>query len=222
VVRLEELRSKRLVEELRQEVERLHARWATFRRLFGDPENADFLNAHFRGFFVDIQDLMINHLIQSLGRLSDPASTHEKDNLSVAAVIQEMPDATDAPTAPGVAGLVVRFRQCVKDLLEHRNKRVAHSDAAVVLGERKLPSILIADVESALKGTAEIVGCLQRMVGVEQTDFSLDRYPQLLGVDGIMRILRQGVACDRRVCLAAREVEALRMRIRDATPFASR
>src|SRR4051812_25767020 len=72
------------------EVIRLHARWMIFLQLYGDPGSVDLLNRSAPGFFYYCQDALIDAVFTSICRLTDPASTGRKANLSLKHLIDEM------------------------------------------------------------------------------------------------------------------------------------
>jgi hypothetical protein len=73
-----------LYHALYEEVTWLHAKWQQYRALFAEsPERIDLLNKVAGFFFQVIQDVLWEDVVLHIARLTDPARSAGKDNLTL-------------------------------------------------------------------------------------------------------------------------------------------
>lgn len=124
------------------------ARLNEFERLFGKAEHIVLLNLVGGEFFADVQQILWDDLLLRVTRLTDPAATGRKDNLTV----QRLPDLCERDKFPGnmVQEQVDAAVQAAKFARSHRNLRISHKDLAYAIGGSKLPSTTLGQIRAAL------------------------------------------------------------------------
>jgi hypothetical protein len=75
---------KEVFGQLKSEITSLHARWKIYRQLFAlSDERSRLLNKTAPTFFFFIHEVLIDHIQLSIGKLTDPAGSRDKENLSL-------------------------------------------------------------------------------------------------------------------------------------------
>ncbi len=172
---------------LDNQVSLLHSNWRIFRQLFGTDEGRIQLLNRFAGVaFGTFQRVLYDGTILALGRLTDPAGTKGRENLSLERLLE-------AVEAEGHAPLVEQMRDELAALTAHctgmralRNKRIAHSDLDTYLaranGINHLPGPSRADIEGALDGVRRLMNAVSMHYDRKQIAYEHLIVP--LGVDG--------------------------------------
>jgi len=135
---------------LYEEVTWLHAKWKQYRILFAEsPERIDLLNEVAGFFFQVIQDVLWEDVVLHIARLTDPPRSAGKDNLTILRLEGAV---AEVALSVEVAALVDRARVAADFARVWRNRRLAHRDLSLALGNgvTPLPGISRAEVENAL------------------------------------------------------------------------
>jgi hypothetical protein len=108
----------------------IRIKWGMFRQLFGiEADRIDLLNRFAAGFFGVAQQVMYDDLVQSLFRLTDPATSCGHPNLCLDRLARVL-----MQTGASVAASVQARSQAIDVLLapfaDWRNHRTAHNDLA--------------------------------------------------------------------------------------------
>jgi hypothetical protein len=107
----------------------LHAKWIQYRALFGhSPERVDLLNGVAPSLFHLIQDVLWKDVLLHIARLTDPAKSAGKDNLTLRLLAEE----SNVPA--GVEKLVQKATLESAFVRDWRNRRLAHADLGLALG----------------------------------------------------------------------------------------
>jgi hypothetical protein len=130
-----------------QDLAALCAKWATYEKLFGNPEALALVNATAPAAFSVLEESLRADMTMSICRLADPMRQGGNDNLTIATLVDGLP--SDHP-----AQLVASdFHEATRPIDRHRNKAVAHNDLHVALNPaaNPLPGV----------GPEAVVGILQ-------------------------------------------------------------
>jgi len=139
----------------------IHWKWADFIELFGtSPERIELLNQSAGSFFWQLQTSLWNDILLHLARLTDRPRTG-RDNLT----LQRLPEL-----------VVPRLRARVKDLLEDvtrqcafardwRNRRLAHDDLALALGDSTARPLTPASRKMVADALAAVVRLMNHVHG---------------------------------------------------------
>ncbi|MEW6140367.1 MAG: hypothetical protein AB1733_19275 [Thermodesulfobacteriota bacterium] len=139
--------------ELKKEVQWLHARWLIYRQLFGHSERRiELLNESASVFFFVIEEVLVDEVQVSLSKLTDPARTRRHENLSLEQLHERVCELDGQ-------GLSSRLREILDNLHEQcrgfrirRNRRLAHLDLRTGLqqGATPLPGVSREMIAGAL------------------------------------------------------------------------
>jgi hypothetical protein len=118
-----------IYKNLREDVIWAHGHWIIYRQLYNrSPERLDLLNESAATFFGRLQRILLNDTILAIGRLTDPATMGNQQNLSLEMLIQKL----DATVNEVIVQQLRTDLQEIKGLCSPfrllRNKEVAHSD----------------------------------------------------------------------------------------------
>ena len=116
-------------------------RYKEFKELFGTKKRVDLLNILGKGFFWDIQRVLLDDLILRLARLTDPS----KGSLSVHRLPRLLNDETVRTRVMSHIGNAVRAAKAAKDW---RNRRIAHRDWSLVVDPNAKP-LAMMNLEAA-------------------------------------------------------------------------
>ena len=111
-----------------QDVVSLHFKWRLYLDLYGNPDAASVLDQTARGCFNLLAESLVNDIIMSFARLTDPANTCGKDNLSIAHLLEVL----SGHATPHYLGEWRTAAQLFQDrcgpFKQLRNKRIGHRD----------------------------------------------------------------------------------------------
>jgi hypothetical protein len=119
---------------LRNDLAWLQLKWSEYRELFGFSEDrVNLLNRAAGLFFGMLQMLLWDDVLLHLCRMTDRTEIGDKTNLT----IQMLPDFCDDPKLrEDVSKLVTSATDTTKFARDWRNRRIAHNDLALALGEK--------------------------------------------------------------------------------------
>lgn len=140
------------------QVIQLSLRWKIFCQLFDSgPENIKLLNKSGSNVFGLFQRLVLDDVMISLSRLTDPEKFSGNENASIRNVVAEARTFLSANTIAEVEVLIKELDNHVLNVRTHRNKALAHSDLSHALNVSALPSVTYDELEKAMKTLQEIV-----------------------------------------------------------------
>jgi hypothetical protein len=123
--------------ELWQEVAWIHNNWAHYQELFGtNPSRIDLLNDVASSFFRTVQDSLFEAVLLHLARLTDPAKSLGKSNLSLRRLAEL---ASEGGAGASVAELTSKAVEATDFARDWRNRKLAHRDLDLALGEPVKP-----------------------------------------------------------------------------------
>jgi hypothetical protein len=130
-IKVEQITSEieKIYKPLYQDICYIHTKWGIFRQLYvSDKNTVDILNKSGALFFRITQELLVDDIVLSLSRLTDPSKTFKKDNLS----LEQLVDAIDESKFPKLkdeaSKQLENARIKCSFAREIRNKKIAHND----------------------------------------------------------------------------------------------
>lgn len=150
--------------------------WAQYKSLFmTSGERVARLNEHAGWFFKTVQRAYVQQLVLSISRLTDPAESSGRRNVSVAALMDDPRLENREPFRTELAKMVSDVQAQAWPVRRHRNRAVAHLDHAAAFGYEPLPDFslsLLGEVVAAL-------GAIHNSYGAEilDRDASYEIYP---------------------------------------------
>lgn len=178
------------------EIADLHLEWREYRGLFaGNQDRFDLMNATAPRFFYQLDKILWSAVLLHLCRLTDPAKTAGKENLTIRRLVEEI---DDEALRREVADLVTEAVRRTKFARDWRNRRLAHRDLAHAKDPQVKPlaSASRGDVEDALKAITEVVNMIE--FHYEGAPISYDHTVQGPGggVEALFYFLRLGYKAD--------------------------
>jgi AbiU2 len=169
----------------------LHLKWQEYKTLFGtDAETVELLNGTAAGFFFVVQESFWDDILLHICRMTDPASTFGKENLTV----QRLPDLAPAIAAE-LHSLIAIARDRSQFARDMRNRRIGHRDLLVALGRHSKPIDPGSRVRvvAAIDAISDVLNCVERhFCGGEGVLYSF--VSQLGDAGALLSALRRGIA----------------------------
>ena len=178
-----------------QDVALLHVKWDEYVQLYGtNRERVDLLNCAARFFFKVVHDVLWSDILLSIARLVDPPMTGSKKNMT----IRLLPEAVDPCISAKVVCLTNQAVEATQFCTDWRNRRIAHRDLAVVLGESSKPleQTSRAKVSDALASVAAVLNAVEFHYRESETYFTAMPHPPD-GAEQLLYILDYGLKMDK-------------------------
>jgi hypothetical protein len=139
-----------------QDVASVYHKWRFYMELFGSEENTELLSYLAPGCFNIIEESLRGDMTMAICRLSDPARSMGKDNLSLSSLIERCGD------IEGVEEPLRHFLIACGPVRFHRNKRVGHNDLETTIKPREnpLPGIGRRQIDEILSLASEILNTI--------------------------------------------------------------
>ncbi len=173
----------------------LHVKWDQYVNLFGSkPERIDLLNGAAATFFRIVQDTLWEDTLLHLARLTDPAQTGSKQNLT----INRLAVLVHHALRDDVTGLVEAAVEKTTFARDWRNRHIAHRDLRLALQDRAEPLEpgSRADVKEALAA----VGAVLRRIcqHYEDADIIFEYPGDAADAEALLYVIRDGLEADAR------------------------
>jgi AbiU2 len=187
--------------ELSTEVTWLHGRWIIYRQLFGtNKERVDLLNESAGMVSWILQDLLLKDVQLSISRLADRAGKGNRRNLSLRRLQADLCAVGEVALANSLESLLTRFEVSCSQILDRRNKWIAHSDLETMLAARAVPlsGPSRAEIEAALAALRQALDC----VGIHYTGSTIAYEHFVMRSDGADLLMEIGRAKRYRLLVA--------------------
>ncbi len=123
----------------------LSLRWKTYLEISASgSERVELLNQSAGTFFAVVQRSLFDDCIMAVCRLTDPAKSSGKSNLSLFHLINTL---EDGELKNEVSSLVDQAKKAASFQRNHRDKRIAHSDLELITNDSAMPQIEPATAE---------------------------------------------------------------------------
>jgi hypothetical protein len=173
-----------LYNALWQEVAWLYVVWQEYVELYGSkPSRIDLLNEAAPLFFRITQDALWEGTILHIARLTDPAKSAGKSNLTIQAIPILI---NDSGFESHLAGLIDQATRASGFCRDWRNRHIAHRDLALAIdtGAQQLEPASRWGVREALDAIAAVLNA----VSVQFTDAEV-RFDVMMNVEGAVSLL---------------------------------
>lgn len=107
-----------------QELWRVSANWDRYEALFGSSERVEILNSSSGHFWHCIQNMLFEHVLLGVCRLTDPPKNRHQSNLSVTTLAELDP----THQKKSLVSRVARAKKCTEFARTWRDKRISHND----------------------------------------------------------------------------------------------
>jgi hypothetical protein len=185
---------KDVFEALASEINWLHCRWKIHAQLFGhSDQRIELLNEAAGPLFYVVQETLQNEIFVTLSKITDPAKTGSKSNLSFAHLFQQIEVLGHAELLRELSPLLERVSLSCEPLRLHRNKRLAHLDLSVALenGVSALPLVTGVMVDGSLRDVRDFMNCIEGHYCDSETGYEHFSMPGGDG-DALVGILKYG------------------------------
>ena len=177
-----------------QEVAWIHKKWKQYVTLFGTtPERIELLNQAAPSLFRTVQDTLWEDVLLHLVRLTDPARTMGRPNLSVRHLKEVTAGEPIASTLQSLGDTALSACEFARDW---RNRRLAHRDLELALGHavQPLAPASRAAVKAALSALVTLLNAVSEhyLGSTTMFDFGSERGDAL----SLLYILRDGMQFD--------------------------
>lgn len=178
-----------------QELAWIHSKWSEYVELFGtSPERVELLNEAAPSFCRLIQDTLWDGVLLHIARLTDPAASFGKPNVSLLAMaaLIDRPDTKDKTERR-----IAACRQSTAFARDWRNRSIAHRDLALALSSGTPPLALAsrALVAAALKDLAAVLNSVSQDY-LDSTSF-FEGGPEAGGALELLHVINDGVEVQR-------------------------
>lgn len=175
-----------------QEVAWIHKKWAQYVELFGtSPERIALLNQAAPSMFRTVQDTLFEDVLLHLARLTDPPKSMGKANLSMRHLATLL---ATSPIGSKVESLAQAALAACEFARDWRNRRLAHRDLSVALGQGVQPLVPAsrAAVKSSLVALEDLLNAVSSHYLNSTTMFDLG--PSGEDAVSLLYLLRDGLA----------------------------
>lgn len=158
----------------KQELTQMHFRWQLFRQLFAtNPYRIDLINQTSANLLVQFQWLVIDYMILSLSKLTDPAEMWDNNNLSFHYILEKVHESGNDDLASEIEAELGELTAASEKFRNIRNKRVAHNDLVTALESEQspLPGVSRAEIETALNHARNIMNQVELSYNNSQTAY---------------------------------------------------
>ena len=131
----------------------LQSKWDFYLELYGSAKNTDLLSELAPWSFNIIEETLRNDMTMAICRLSDPAKSLGKDNLSLAYLVENCREFFD------LTDLLKDFQVACEPISKYRNKQIGHNDLNTVIRPREnpLPDVSKEQINKILQLAADIL-----------------------------------------------------------------
>lgn len=163
-----------------QELWRVSANWDRYEALFGSSERVQILNSSSGHFWYCVQNMLFEHVLLGICRLTDPPRNRNRSNLSVAMLLELDP----TPQKKALAHRIERARKYCYFARSWRDKRISHNDFDQLTGvaDQLAPA-------TRKKVSAAIVAIHDVLRWIQCRYFDSDRVLMELGDDDATQML---------------------------------
>lgn len=189
--------TRAVFEALQDEVIWLHAKFNIHRQLFGtSEERINLLNDFGPDLFQIIYDGLLHDVFLTLTRLTDPATTFKKHNLSLERLTKMIEASGHSELLPVLQKYQSRSDKQCEPFRQLRNQAIAHNDlgTALTFDRDPFPFISREMIEEVLKDIREYMTAVDMYFDETETDY---KDPHLRGDgDSLIYYLRKAKAYD--------------------------
>ncbi|MET4129053.1 hypothetical protein [Roseovarius sp. MBR-6] len=156
-----------------------------------EDERVDVALRHTAGFFFqDLNDWLIQSIILQIGRLTDPARTGGRANLSVCWIVEEVGNVGRlTPRIDALGAEIMRYRENYID--KARNKYISHSDVESFRSSQKYGEHSSSEAHEFFEKLQEFTDEVGNAVGVGPLDYRFQ--PGAGDVQDLIRILKRQI-----------------------------
>lgn len=152
-----------IVTLIKFEIAWLHGRWRIFQQLYcGPSENIELLNNTAPTYFYITRKVLLEGILISISRLTDPKSTLGHKNISLDQIIDRLDENQDRCLKKKLEEQLDTIDEITKTIRNYRSKKLAHWDLEHSLEfEEPLEVITIKTIDDALEAIMKFMNDLE-------------------------------------------------------------
>ena len=140
-----------LLSAIEREFIQLRYRWAIFGQLFDSgQDNVDLLNKSGSNVFQLLQKLIIDDVMMSLCRLSDPPKSMGHENASLRNLISKLEQELPSTSREKIDAKLTELTEHLGKVTILRNKALSHTDMTHALNTEMLPRPTYDEIDGAI------------------------------------------------------------------------
>jgi hypothetical protein len=178
---------------LQSECTLLNSTWQQFVELFSTSEKrTEVLKWSAPYFFTVVRDVFLESTLLRICRISDPASTHNKENLSLA----RLPSMVEDVIRPEVEACLARIKLATNFARDWRNRHIAHHDFGLAFDETVVP--LAPVTRKKIDAAIQEIGILLNVIEQHYRD-ATNAFHRLIApgqADDLLQILNEEFECE--------------------------
>jgi hypothetical protein len=179
--------------EFRNECITLHWKWEEYVALFGtNPGRIELLNRAAGAFFRIVQDTLWEDVVLRIARLTDAPKSMGKDNLT----LQRLPALVETALQGKVETLLQECLNKGSFARDWRNRRLAHSDLALVLGDKTAAPLAPASRKDVTEVLAAIVALLNSVQTHYLRSEAMYELRPIGNAETLLYVLRDGLQAE--------------------------
>ncbi len=157
------------------EVVALNLNWNTFVELFGkSQEQVEVLNYCAASFFFRTQLLFWDDAFLRLSRLTDNPGKAGQENATLPLLLDRLQPHLSPDSYAVLTDLLQKIKTNVVKIRFRRNKAIAHSDLAVLIGPSDaLEDVTRTSVDNAVALVAKLINKIEALYGLGETSFHI-------------------------------------------------
>jgi hypothetical protein len=209
-----------LFEAIDREVTWLHAVWIIYRQLYGrDEATVNLLNKVAPAFFRVVQDAILDDVLLSITRISDPpvSGAGRQANLVLERLRPLAKESGEPLLVSELDEALSKLKDACEVLRKHRHKRIAHLDMDVAMEMMTLPGYSRQTIEDALDAVRRVMNSMNHFYRHGPTVY--EATSTLGDGDSLLAIIRDGLRLRKMRRIAHRATEReLREQLNDRGP----
>lgn len=145
---------KEVFDRIKHELTHLYMRWIIYKQLYGtNAYRLELLNKTTSNVFAELQWLVMDNMVLSLSKLTDPAKMRGNWNLSLKYLLDEIRKLNENKLTDELSSALDELNDSIEHFRDIRNKRIAHNDLAVAIDNEAspLPGVSRNDITKALE-----------------------------------------------------------------------
>lgn len=152
------VRHRELLDAIEREFTQLGYRWAMFRQLFDSgQDNIDLLNKSGSNVFQLLQKLIIDDVMMSLCRLTDPPTSAGSENASLKNLVGKLREELSLESTKKIDAKLFELSEHLEKVKVLRNKALSHTDLTHALNTELLPRPTYDELEGAMDAATSIL-----------------------------------------------------------------
>lgn len=173
---------RKLLNAVEREFTQLHYRWLIFCQLFDSGQDkVDLLNKSGSNVFQLLQKLIIDDVMMSLCRLSDPPKSMGYENASLKNLVEKLEQKLPVESQNVITAKFAELQKHLAQIAILRNKALSHTDLNHALNTESLPRPTYNELEGAIGAITNILNEITGRV----FDYTSNYIPHLpFGCDG--------------------------------------